>query len=82
MKTVSTDIMRDFLFGSDCAHNTGTELDIQHSSEGSQCQTISTKKTGLLHQPAPGKPDVESNTTVNFQILNTVSKLACLVSTL
>jgi len=34
--------------------------------------TISTKKTEVMHQPAPGKPYAEPNITVNRQRLNAV----------
>ena len=36
--------------------------------------TISTKKTEVLHQPAPGKPYVEPNITVNGQKLSAVNR--------
>ena len=42
--------------------------------------TISTKKTEVMHQPAPGKPHVEPNIAVNYQRLNAVDKLTYLES--
>lgn len=44
--------------------------------------TISTKKTEVLHQPAPGKPYVEPNIIINNQRLNVVYKFTYLGSTL
>ena len=43
--------------------------------------TISTKKNEVLNQPAPGKPYVEPNITVNGQRLNAVNRLTYLGST-
>ena len=44
--------------------------------------TISTKKTELMHQPAPSKPYVEPNITINDQRLNAVDKISYLGRTL
>ena len=44
--------------------------------------TISIKKTEVLHQPAPGKPYVEPNITVNGQRLSAVNRFTYLGSTL
>ena len=44
--------------------------------------TISTKKTEVVHQPAPGKPYSEPNITVNGQKLQVVDKFTYLGSTL
>ena len=44
--------------------------------------TISTKKTEVVHQPAPGKPYSEPTTTVNGQKLQVVDKFTYLRSTL
>lgn len=38
--------------------------------------TISTKKTEMMHQPAPGKLYAESNTNVNRQRPNAVKKIS------
>ena len=75
---VKTDIIRDFLFADDCALNAGSEADMQRSIDkfSIACTnfglTVSIKKTEVLHQPAPGKPYVEPNITVNGQRLSTV----------
>ena len=44
--------------------------------------TISTKKTKVVHQPAPGKPYNEPTITVNGQKLKVVDKFTYLGSTL
>ena len=44
--------------------------------------TISTNKTEVVHQPAPGKPYSEPNITVNGQKLQVVGKFTYLGSTL
>ena len=44
--------------------------------------TISTKKTEVVHQPAPGKPYSEPTITVNGQKLQVVDKFTYLGSTL
>jgi len=85
---VMTDIIRDLLFADDCALNAVSEIDMQRSVDmlSSACAnfglTISTKKTEVLHQPAPGKPYVEPNITINGQRLNTVNRFTYLGSTL
>ena len=43
---------------------------------------ISTKKTEVVHQPAPGKPYSEPTITVNGQKLQVVDKFTYLGSTL
>ena len=85
---VKTDIIRDFLFADDCALNAGSEADMQRSVDkfSIACTnfglTISIKKTEVLHQPAPGKPYVEPNITVNGQRLSAVNRFTYLGSTL
>ena len=85
---VKTDIIRDFLFADDCALNAGSEADMQRSVDkfSIACTnfvlTISMKKTEVLHQPAPGKPYVEPNITVNGQRLSAVNRFTYLGSTL
>ena len=44
--------------------------------------TIGTKKTEVVHQPAPGKPYSEPTITVNGQKLEDVDKFTYLGSTL
>ena len=78
--------IRDFLFADDCALNASTEADIQKSVDkfSSTCTnfglTISTKKTEVLHQPAPGNPYIAPNITVNGQPLANVDKFPYLGS--
>lgn len=72
---VMVDIIKDFLFADDGVLNAGSEDDMQCSVDrfSTACTnfglTINTKKTELLHQPAPGQLYVEPNITVNGQNL-------------
>ena len=85
---VLTDIIRDFLFADDCALNASTETDMQCSVDkfAKACTdfglTISTKKTEVLHQPAPGRDYVPPNITVNGESLKNVDRFTYLGSTL
>ena len=85
---VHTGTINEFLFADDCALNATSEVDMQHSVDkfSEACSnfglTISTKKTEVMHQPAPGKPYVEPNIHVNGQRLNAVDKFTYLGSTL
>ena len=85
---VLTDTINDFLFADDCALNATTEAGMQHSLDkfAKACNnfglTISTKKTEVMHQPAPGKPYTEPNVSVCGQRLNAVDKFTYLGSTL
>ena len=78
--------IRDFLFADDCALNASTVEDMQKSVDkfSSACSnfglTISTKKTEVLHQPAPGNPYITPNITVNGQSLANVDKFPYLGS--
>ena len=85
---VQRDTINDFLFADDCAINATSEANMQHSVDkfSEACDnfglTISTKKTEVMHQPAPGKPYVEPNIIINNQRLNVVDKFTYLGSTL
>ena len=85
---VLTDIIRDFLFADDCALNASTESDMQSSVDkfAKACTdfglTISTKKTEVLHQPAPGREYVPPSITVNGESLKNVDRFTYLGSTL
>ena len=85
---VRSDTIHDLLFADDCALNAGSEADLKHSVEkfSSACSnfglTISTKKTEVLYQPAPGKPYVEPNISINGEKINTVNRFTYLGSTL
>lgn len=74
----STHTINDLLFADDCALNATSEADMQHSvdkfsdARNNFGLTISTKTTEVIHQPAPGKPYVEPNISVNGQRLNVV----------
>ena len=68
--------------------NASSEEEMQHyvSKFSEACDkfglTISTMKTEVMHQPAPGKHDVEPNITFNGQGLKAVDKFSYLGSTL
>ena len=78
----------DLLFADDCALNTTSETSMQETVNkfSGACDnfglTISTKKTEVLHQPAPGKPYIEPNIKVNGERLKSVDKFTYLGSTL
>ena len=85
---VQSDTINDLLFADDCALNAISEANMQYSVGrfSDACDnlglTISTKKTLVMHQPAPGKPYVEPNITLNDQRLMVVEKFTYLGSTL
>lgn len=85
---VQKDSVRDFLFADDCALNAATEGQMQESMNSFStacknfCLTISTKKTEVLHQPAPQKPYIEPVITVDGEPLKTVDKFTYIGSTL
>ena len=59
---VTETVIRDLLFADDCALNASTEQEMQQEMDhfSHACDnfglTISTKKTEVMYQPAPGKP--------------------------
>ena len=67
---VQTDVVDKLLNADDLAENAKSE------------EKISTKKTEVVHQPAPGKPYSEPTITVNGQKLQVVDKFTYLGSTL
>lgn len=85
---VREDTALEFLFADECALNASTESDMQESMDlfAKACDdfglTISTKKTEVMHQPAPGTPYTEPNITVKGQRLAVVDKFVFLGSTL
>ena len=85
---IKPDTILDLLFADDCALNAGSEADLQRSVSNFSiaCSnyglTISTKKTEVLHQPAPGKPYVKPNILINGQKINAVNRFTYLGSTL
>jgi hypothetical protein len=85
---VQIETIRDFLFADDCALNASSEPDMQTSMDlfATACSnfglTISTKKTEVLYQPAPGDPYTEPTITIDGLKLNAVEKFVYLGSTL
>ena len=72
--------INEFHFANDCAINATTKASMQNSvdkfsvANDNFCITISTKKTEVMHQPAPGKPYIQSNITIKGQQLKVVEK--------
>ncbi|KAJ1099314.1 hypothetical protein NDU88_004416 [Pleurodeles waltl] len=85
---VEDDSLRDFLFADDCALNASTKAQMQQSMNYffTACRifglTISTKKTEVLHQPAPQKIYLKPTITTEGEILKAVAKFTYLGSTL
>ena len=70
---VQTDVLDELLYADDMDKNANTEAKMQRAMDqvSQSCDnyylTISTKKTEVVHQPAPGKPYNEPTITVNGQ---------------
>ena len=85
---VQTDRFDKLLYADDLAENAKTEEKIQGAVDrmSKACDnfqlTISTKKTEVVHQPAPGKLYGEPTITVNGQKLQVVDKFTYLGSIL
>ena len=85
---VQTDVVDKLLYADDQAENAKSEEKMQGAVDrmSKACDnfqfTISTKKTEVVHQPAPGKPYSEPTITVNGQKLQIVDKFTYLGSTL
>ena len=85
---VQTDVLDELLYADDMDKNASTEAKMQRAIDqvSQSCDnydlTISTKKTEVVHQPAPGKPYNEPTITVNGQKLEVVDKFTYLGSTL
>ena len=85
---VTVDQARDFLFADDCALNASCEEDMQASMDqfAEACQkfglTISTAKTEVLFQPAPGTTYTKPNIQCNDVTLPAADKFTYLGSTL
>ena len=79
---------RDFLFADDCALNACSEADMQASMDlfSNACTnfglTISTAKTEVLYQPAPGSEYVPPKIRCNDKLLPTTEAFIYLGSTL
>jgi len=83
---VKKTVIRDLLFADDCALNATSKRCKDMDAFSSACDnfgfTISTKKTDVMYQPAPGIPYQEPNMTVEGQGLQAVENFAYLGSTL
>ena len=85
---VQTEVLDKFLFADDMAKGAPTEEKMQKDVEqvSYSCDSydiaISIKKTGVVYQPAPGKPYKEPTITVKNQRLQVVDKFTYLGSTL
>ena len=85
---VKETVIRDLLFADDCALNASREQDMQHLVDrfAAACDnfglTISTTKTEVMHQPAPGIPYHEPCITVKGQQLRAVENFTYLGSNL
>ena len=85
---VQTEVLDEFLFADDMVKGAPTEEKMQKGVEqvSDSCYsydlTISIKKTGVVYQPAPGKPYKEPTITLKGQRLQVVDKFTYLGSTL
>ena len=85
---VQTDVFDKLLYADDLAENAKSEEKMQGAVDrmSKPCDnfqlTISTKKTEVVHKPAPGKPYSAPTITVNGQKLQVVDKFTYLGSTL
>ena len=85
---MQTDVLGEFLYADDMDKNASSEAKIQKAMDqvSQSCvnydHTISTKKTEIVHQPAPGNPYNEPTITVNGQKLKVVDKFTYLGNTL
>ena len=85
---LTKDTAQDFLFADDCAINDANQFDMQRSMDlfATACNnfglTVSTKKTEVMYQPAPGTPYTDPVITANGQKLASAEKFVYLGSTL
>ena len=85
---VQAEVLDEFLFADDMANGAPTEEKMQKGVDqvSDSCDsynlTISIKKTEVVYQPAPGKPNKKSTVTVKDQRLQVVDKFTYLGSTL
>ena len=78
---MQTDVVDKLLYADDLAENARSEEKMQGTDDrmSKACDnfqlTISTKKTEVVHQPAPEKPYSDPIITVNGQKLQVVEKI-------
>ena len=83
---VKETVLRDFLFANDCALNASDEheMQVEMDSFSAACNnfglTISTKKTEVMFQPAPGNQYHEPQISVNGQTLQAVETFTYLAA--
>nr|VZI14822.1 unnamed protein product [Spirometra erinaceieuropaei] len=81
---LSTTTIYDLLFADDCTLNTGTEVDIQRSTDlfAAKCArfglTITTDKTVAMHQSSPNDAHGAHRIRLNGTQLRTVDNFECL----
>lgn len=80
--------VREFLFADDCALGTSSESAMQEAMDSfaAACDqfglTISTQKTEVMHQPAPGMPYIDPAVDVNGACLKNCEKFTYIGSTI
>ena len=85
---VKDTVIRDLVFADDCAlkANNEQEMQLEMDEFSTACDnfgfTISTKKTEVMYQPAPGNPYQEPNITMKGQRLQAMENFTYLGSTL
>lgn len=79
---VHFDRLQDILLADDCTLNAASSGDLFSTACNNFALTISTKKTAVMYQPAPGKTYQEPTVTVSGQRLAAVDKFKYLGSTL
>ena len=80
--------LRNLLLNDDCMLSAGSEWEMQGNKDkfSATCNnlglTVSTKKTEVMHQPAPGQPYVHPSVTIKGQKLPAINKFKYLGSIL
>ena len=82
---VQTDVLDELLYADDMDKNASSEAKIQTAMDqvSQSCDNYDlTRKTEVVHQPAPGKPYNEPTITVNGQKQKVIDKFTYLGSTI
>ena len=80
-KSKQTDVLDKLIYAADMAENAESETKMQRDVDR-MSEAISTKKTEVVHQPAPRKPYSEPTITVNEKKMRDVNKFTYLGITL